>query len=91
MLPDDPHAEQSDRPNDGGPPHVSPADPIAPQTHNAGGTYAEADFSPAAQRSSFHRDQLEPGPHKRVDTPEKGSGFEGAQNYEPPGGQGVGK
>jgi len=93
MQPDTPRLNtEADRPNDGGPPQVSPNDPIAPETHNAGGTYAEADFSPAAQRSHFQTEQYIPGPpHKRSETPEKRSGFEEAKRYQPVGGQATGK
>jgi hypothetical protein len=92
VQPDRPNSDEADRPNDGGPPQISPADPYARETHDAGGTYAEADFSLAAQRSQFHREQFEPGPsHYTPGHDERRSGFADADPYEPPGGQSTGK
>ena len=50
------------------PPAVDATDPISPQTHRAGGTYAEGDYSPAARRSTVHLDQLDPEPGAREES-----------------------
>jgi hypothetical protein len=49
---------------EGPPPSVDPPDPVSSLSHEAGGTYAKGDFSPAARRSEARQDQLErqPGP-----------------------------
>jgi hypothetical protein len=67
------------RPDDAGPPQVSADDPIAPDTHVVGGTYAEGDYSPAARRSTFHVDQLVTSPPEELK-----SGFGEAEGDEGP-------
>jgi hypothetical protein len=49
---------------DAPPPSIDPPDPASAISHEAGGTYAKGDFSPAARRSEARQDQLErqPGP-----------------------------
>jgi hypothetical protein len=92
VQPDDPDHSETDRPNEGGPPHISTDDPEASVTHNVGGTYAEGEFSVAAQRSAYRTEQFEPGPsHLASRTEERRSGFEEADPYEPVGGQATGK
>jgi hypothetical protein len=44
------------------PPSIDPADPASALSHEAGGTYAKGDFSPAARRSEARQDQLERQP-----------------------------
>ncbi len=65
------------------PPAVDPRDPIAPATHVEGGTYAKADFSPAARRSEVHTDQFDSQPGPAGDR-ETQSGFDGADGLEGP-------
>lgn len=71
------------------PPSIDPPDPAAPLSHEAGGTYAKGDFSPAARRSQAHLDQLERQPGPDADAAVQ-STFETARGLEGPASEGGG-
>jgi hypothetical protein len=63
-------------------PSINPPDPASALSHEAGGTYAKGDYSPAARRSEARQDQLErqPGPDAAAalrSTFEEAEGVEG--------------
>jgi len=74
-------------PNEGGPPQIAGKDPVAPETHVAGGTYAPADYSPAAQRSKTQVSQNVTPVGRQYDMDK--SGFEEAEGREGPAGPGA--
>jgi hypothetical protein len=72
------------------PPSMDPPDPASALSHEAGGTYAKGDFSPAARRSEARLDQLERQPGEEADAAGQ-STFEETHGHQGPAAVGGGQ